>query len=859
MFIPDALTAKNKIILPDVEKANREFHSQSGPKIMEQILGPRSVPPLNATNGSNQTGLEVIVKLVPMSSQADQDTMVEAEAVTLVYCKLTKTEETREHLKNMKILPVYWREFRVRKSESAAAEATSVQPFYLNRSFSHPLQSSWHSHLMSLTMTFTSTMESYIYHLPGHIRKPGRGLGVQRIATCPFTSAVGKTVLESATVMHAFTLTGLETYTLKSGHSTILEAEVMDNKTKACPNAEMPVCLVGLRPFIGVQEIIASNSHLVLLSKSGDECNKEDLEDIKPKWTMYNLSLPTPLALAKSMIELANLSKSLNPRGYLELISEAHIVLRTSLHQLTWQMATTTIGKGELEAQLQMTKEAYQGSCQTLGNYYALFSQGKIEMKLALPYYRMSGKPILLLLKDVQEAWKKECPNDKVLPPGLVHYIKEVIIDPLEDEDTLEANLADMIIEMLGKFSPDTLATLVLKSPSFRQFKSSKILSHIRDHSSLGSSMSHVLAFVILSVEQGNKSPEDMECSRRCLRSVSPGKLSAEILEYHEFLIDDHQQQLSDVASWLRDAVPSTFVEVLVSLIKSDVYSLQTVLHLLIGSLVSSSTSFDIRTNNDASILQLFLEAYFVDILNVDSDTAVILDGDQLQALHTLVRSYLTSLSVPVRFEEKNIDCNMFGSRFLYLDLLPPFKSSDFKDALMNAESPEFWCQNSLLKLQSLLCSQLCRGASCKSIVQGYLDIKPDTIGYLSLRILCLDDAKSSVPLLVDHHPEVLLPFAKEHNVDLGTWKLMLKCLQDELGSKKSEQLHEEWYNAMQEILDHLAKTLLLDTFLEVLPGPQSNEDFQSYIQLCRKNQKAHQIQNLIVTTGHKLLSTLTF
>ena len=86
-----------------------------------------------------------------------------------------------------------------------------------------------------------------------------------------------------------------------------------------------------------------------------------------------------------------------------------------------------------------------------------------------------------------------------------------------------------------------------------------------------------------------------------------------------------------------------------------------------------------------------------------------------------------------------------------------------------------------------------------------------DTIGYLSLRILCLDDAKSSVPLLVEKHPEVLLHFAKENSVDLDTWKLMLKCLQDELNSKSE---HEEWYAAMQEILDYLAKTLVLDTFL---------------------------------------------
>ena len=120
----------------------------------------------------------------------------------------------------------------------------------------------------------------------------------------------------------------------------------------------------------------------------------------------------------------------------------------------------------------------------------------------------------------------------------------------------------------------------------------------------------------------------------------------------------------------------------IIATIISIYFSLQTVLHLLIGSLVSSSsiTSSENRAN-DTALLQLFLESYFIDVIDNnsnDEDTiaaAIILDGDQLQALHTLVRSYLTSLSVPVRFEEKNIDCNMFGSRFLYLDLLPPFKT----------------------------------------------------------------------------------------------------------------------------------------------------------------------------------------
>ena len=61
--------------------------------------------------------------------------------------------------------------------------------------------------------------------------------------------------------------------------------------------------------------------------------------------------------------------------------------------------------------------------------------------------------------------------------------------------------------------------------------------------------------------------------------------------------------------------------------------------------------------------------------------------------------------------------------------------SANVKDSLMSAESPEFWCQNSLLKLQSLLCCNLCKGASCKSIVQGYLDIKPGIVMKILLLI----------------------------------------------------------------------------------------------------------------------------
>ena len=52
------------------------------------------------------------------------------------------------------------------------------------------------------------------------------------------------------------------------------------------------------------------------------------------KWTIYSLQLPTPITLHKDMTELANMNRALSPHGYLQLLCEAHVVLRTAYHQV---------------------------------------------------------------------------------------------------------------------------------------------------------------------------------------------------------------------------------------------------------------------------------------------------------------------------------------------------------------------------------------------------------------------------------------------------------------------------------------------------------------------------------------------
>ena len=74
---------------------------------------------------------------------------------------------------------------------------------------------------------------------------------------------------------------------------------------------------------------------------------------------------------------------------------------------------------------------------------------------------------------------------------------------------------------------------------------------------------------------------------------------------------------------------------------------------LFLGSFVSSiSNGGGSDAAQNSAILQLFLETYFVEFLNDDkmcNSSAEKLQSDQENALQTLVRSYLSSLSTPVR------------------------------------------------------------------------------------------------------------------------------------------------------------------------------------------------------------------
>ena len=165
-----------KIHLSDIERANKEHMVTGTPGIMEQKLGPTALTG-GLGLGFASTEDDVIVKLVPTTSSAEQDFMIEAEAISLIHCKLLPSEEEHEEFDNLILKPVYWSEFRLRQSKAARNSASPVgkkdnlifgggRPSVQN----HPLQSNSYQHMMSLTMCFTSQSEGYLYHVPGHLR-----------------------------------------------------------------------------------------------------------------------------------------------------------------------------------------------------------------------------------------------------------------------------------------------------------------------------------------------------------------------------------------------------------------------------------------------------------------------------------------------------------------------------------------------------------------------------------------------------------------------------------------------------------------------------------------------------------------
>lgn len=234
------------------------------------------------------------------------------------------------------------------------------------------LESQFYSNFIGCSVLVTTQQDGYLYQVYNEKHSNGKCF------TFPFTSPVRDVALDDTT-LHALTDNGIESYTVRTGHRIF--NDVLSNNAKynkIVPNMNKSICLIGLRPFLGVRKILLSDTNLVLLANSVSTLSPTTTtKEESGLWTIYNLQLPSPTMIYRDFEDLAKKKYNKNRNAFIDLIEEAHIILRTTLevsklvNGVDTEMDCASIAVLK-ENDSKDLAEMYKDSCILLGDLYAL-------------------------------------------------------------------------------------------------------------------------------------------------------------------------------------------------------------------------------------------------------------------------------------------------------------------------------------------------------------------------------------------------------------------------------------------------------------------------------------------------------
>ncbi|XP_015591291.1 uncharacterized protein LOC107265901 [Cephus cinctus] len=171
------------------------------------------------------------------------------------------------------------------------------------------LKSDNYRHFHGVTCVICTTQEGFLYHFGSSTMSQESNM--RCLTTYSFTAPVKNIVLDP-TALHALTEAGLESYTLRLGNYAMQSG----NKNLKTTAVTEPVCLIGLRSFLGTQHLLSSITRLILLAKA------------EQSWTLYSLALPTPENLYYDMLSAAKNHKESSLNTYKQLLVEGHALLK---------------------------------------------------------------------------------------------------------------------------------------------------------------------------------------------------------------------------------------------------------------------------------------------------------------------------------------------------------------------------------------------------------------------------------------------------------------------------------------------------------------------------------------------------
>lgn len=617
------------------------------------------------------------------------------------------------------------------------------------------LRSSRYRYLQGVSCFVCTMQEGYLYHFS---TASNNSLDVTCLTTYPFTAPVHHIALEH-TVLHALTEAGLESYTLRlSHHIAKLSTSSIDGTRTTCPSPSEPVCLIGLRPFLGIQKLLYTRNYIVLLAKADSS------------WTMYSLNLPSLENVYFDILNAARNHRSSSPSTYRHLLGEAHALIRltkdVSYHDNNEEFDDVT-HKNDLKL-----KNLYNQSCALLADYY-IRSEIESDWDLCIPYYKMSGlKP--------SEVLSRKCSQDA---PGLLTFLTDALLTMKSGSEADALFQSYNILEIIGKLEKEELLKLIFGSPVLREYATEKLINVLLTHEA-DDAVKLALAILYIQADKQKQAERALEpVSTRCIKQI--------VLERWELLFDTTAMKkrspmiptFSDFAGTLMLIKNTTFAEILIQIIEDEgTLSLHQIIQVFLEYLPSRVGR---DGHNAAATLQAFLEKYLHNYFSSKSMTeCAIVNKNQVradfalvEAFKLLVRSYLGKLTQTKVYntesteEQKNDNEYFMFAKYRpsYLNKMPPYAKdyqkilnmNDFKDLanFNNMSESEKVVPRELFKLQSVLSCEFLP-VECLHEVKQFLETQ-NIDGGLSLKTLCISNTEEVTTILMDNCSQAVLQYAK--------------------------------------------------------------------------------------------------
>ncbi|XP_042207790.1 Hermansky-Pudlak syndrome 3 protein-like isoform X2 [Homarus americanus] len=755
------------------------------------------------------------------------------EAVTLIHRRADHNNDPDIPFSNLKLMAVY-------DSEATKKEGNAST----SRRFSHPLLPLSSPHKVGASIFLTTPHVGQLYHVT--LFEDAFKNSVVRGGVFSYTAPVYSVALEPS-LLHALTLTGLETYTLRPHPHIVVSHLPEDLNMIVPPHWEETVCLVGLRPFLNVETLTLTDSCLALTAANNEGGDKSH--------TVYSLHLPSAASLYKEMVRVGRSHRSASPSTYLHLLLEAHLVLTTALHH-------------ELPQVQEAEEDLYsllQDSSALLGDYYAQ-CETEAEWKQATQYYQVSS----LSPDAVIERLDLQC-------PGLVAVVSALLLHP--STPPLSSAQANCVLEMLEKVAPEKVSTIILKSSCLTDYKKDKVLTIIKQELSKTAEPrpTDVLALALVFLDRG--SPEQVSTVLASLRAY---QLVVVLLQHSRLLLttEEGATRLSPLTQVLAEHKKEVFTEVFVSLIGEGMLSLNAFVDAFVA--VYPIVSCGPECNTHSLWLRDFLEKFFLEYAHNSEIT------DQRErydrAITVLVSLYLASLmgafgdkskEDPNWSDQRAALKELYAPRPIFLGLLPPFSNDQSlqesqsgaaedggaveKKAGVEVEEEGKNLSSSLLHLvvlQSLLSSDL-PSVEDRNNVLKFVTSNPTALGAQSLRILCLDPSQQ-LEFILQEFPHALLQYGKDMYETTLEWEeLVCKLINHKSTLTEPDPTYQVYSDIVNDVLGELVVSSPLDVFMRIIPTNR-HEELRGHIRQCHSAALAVHLRSSLMTYAQNVLAQMT-